>query len=118
MAWLLPVCAFTFGGGQGERHAMQGHAALWVLLLGFGAGLAWQLVDRRDLADRLVVYVIAVALTSLWLLLMPTGYAFANAGPAHALGGILAGLVVAEQALRIRARTRCEVVLHTGADRR
>lgn len=93
---------------------MEGHAALAVISIGFVAGALWQTLDRRDLADRLLVFVVLLFAGALFLLFIPTGYLAANAGPGHVLLGIVGGLVCGEQAARLRRR-RAPNVDHSSA---
>lgn len=99
-AWLLPTFAIFFGGGFGERHAMEGLAALSVLAVGFVTGVLWQLLHRRDLADRFSLFALFVLVGAVFLATVPSGYLLANSGPGHALAGVMAGAVLTERALR------------------
>jgi len=98
-SWLMPFAAFLFAGDFGDSHEMQGLSALLVVGAGYVSGFLWQVFFRRDLADRLAYFVAFLAMGCL-VLLVPSGHLFANSGPVHALAGILAGLVVAEQVAR------------------
>ena len=100
---MLPTLVVAWGGGFGERHAMEGSAALLVLVAGLTAGALWQVLDRRDIADRLSFLAAGVCVSAGFLALTPSGYLMANAGPAHALAGVVAGAVLMEQFIRVRA---------------
>ncbi|MDN4161095.1 hypothetical protein [Nocardioides abyssi] len=100
--WLLPVVALFVGGGIGDSHRMVGHTALLVLGLGTTAGVLWQLLNRRDLTNRLTFLACCVVVGAAFLALAPSGYLLANSGPGHVLAGMLAGLVLTEQWLRRR----------------
>ncbi|GGO67979.1 hypothetical protein [Nocardioides deserti] len=101
-AWILPVIAVFVGGGIGDSHRMVGHTALLVLGLGAVAGVLWQLLNRRDLTNRLTFLACCVVVGAAFLALAPSGYLLANSGPGHVLAGTLAGLVLTEQWLRRR----------------
>ncbi|GGO73318.1 hypothetical protein GCM10012276_18610 [Nocardioides deserti] len=51
--WLLFLILAFVGGGIGDAHPMDGHTALLRLGLGAVAGVLRQLLNRRDVADRL-----------------------------------------------------------------
>ncbi len=75
---------------------------LAAILLGLSGGLLWQLLGRRDLADRLVMPAVLIVLGGLVTVLSST----AEYSVAMALFcfGLVGGLVFAEQAMRIRER--------------
>ncbi len=88
--WLVPAVVIQ----------MDGFSDRTVILVATTTGLVWQLVHRRDLADRLVV------LATFWIvlgcgmaLLSGSGGGF-RIGPTGAIVGVVMGLVVAEQLLR------------------
>ena len=88
--WLVPAVVIQMDGVSDRT----------VILVATATGLVWQLVYRRDQADRLVV------LATLWIvlgcgmaLLSGSGGGF-RIGPTGAIVGVVMGLVVAEQLLR------------------
>lgn len=81
---------------------MQGLDAFMVLASGIVVGLLWQMLNRRDLADRLTFLAVCVCLSAAFLALVHSSSVLANAGPGHALAGVLAGAVLGEQILRLR----------------
>ena len=100
--WLLPTLAVIFAGGFGDQHVMQGLDAFMILASGILVGLLWQVLNRRDLADRLTFIAVCVCMSAALLALVPSSYLLANPGPGHALAGVLAGAVLGEQILRLR----------------
>lgn len=103
---MLPVAAFVSSGNYGDSHEMVGKPAAPVLVSGIAAGIAWQLLDRRDLTDRLTAFAVAACLGVLWLAVAPapTLVSDNNGAPGHVIGGIVAGVVLAERLLRGLAR--------------
>lgn len=81
---------------------MKGADAFVVVLAGIVAGLLWQLLNRRDLADRFTFLAVCVCLGAAFLALDSSSYLLANAGPGHALAGVLAGAVLCERVTRLR----------------
>ncbi|WP_278257684.1 hypothetical protein [Nocardioides convexus] len=77
------------------------------LVGGLAAGSAWQVLYRRDLADRLVFPVVLALVTLGWALVRgaPIEVSEDTVGPEATLlylGGLLAALVLTEQHLRRR----------------
>jgi hypothetical protein len=82
-------------------------ALAWVVAVGLGAG--WQLVDRRDPTDRLVVIAVLFALAG-FLLLLPGGEdpSVIREDSQHfaLILPLISGVVLAEQWMRSRERKR------------
>ncbi|MEV7429424.1 hypothetical protein AB0N29_07355 [Nocardioides sp. NPDC092400] len=103
-AWLLPTVAAVLGGDIGDTEEMVGHTALLVLGIGAVAGVLWQLLHPRDLTDRFTFVACCVVVGATFLALVPSGFLLANSGPAHALAGTLAGVVLTERWIRRGSR--------------
>jgi drug/metabolite transporter (DMT)-like permease len=108
-AWVVGCAGLGTGGDVAARFD---ESALWLALglaIAGAAGVAWQVLYRRDLADRLFwLSVLLVVATLLW----GTLPAIPGAGePSHkdlagllSFPGLIAGLVLTEQWLRRRDR--------------
>jgi hypothetical protein len=70
-------------------------------LAGVMVGACWQVLGRRDLADRLLWPAVLIVPASLLFLVRSGDY---RPAMAQALLGVVAGLVLAEQLLRLRDR--------------
>lgn len=56
LALVIPVVAFVIAAQQGRAGELTGSWLLTGAGLCFAAGVAWQYVDRRDVADRLTLF--------------------------------------------------------------
>ena len=96
------------------------HDSQWAWVLCLGAGVAWQLVFRRDLADRLTVVCIYVAVAVGLALPVEaaSGPGFRSEfgpGGAMAILSCLSGLVLTEQVLRNRDLMRARRAARASA---
>lgn len=106
LAFLLPVLAIVLSDGLWHDGQPTGATYVTVAALTVTAGAGWQLLARRDLVDRLThiaaIYVaLAVLLATSWGAAVSIG-----GGSWIGLGGVLTGLVLAEQWLRDRESRR------------
>ncbi|WP_157210060.1 hypothetical protein [Nocardioides aequoreus] len=99
--FLLPVLAIVLGDGIWSDGQPTGATYLAVAALTVAAGAVWQLLARRDLVDRLT-HVAALYVALAVLLATSWGSAVSVSGSGVGLGGVLTGLVIAEQWLRHR----------------
>lgn len=105
-AWMLPFIGMLLSQGAA---ALTGADRAAYLFGGLLVGAAWQLLHRRDLADRLV-FPVVLTLVALGFAVVrgePIELAEDTAGPEAVLlyvAGILAALVLTEQQLRHRER--------------
>lgn len=102
-AFVLPLVALGVGRSTGDDVTQRGDL-LVVVVAGLVCGVAWQLLYRRDLVDRLTYFAaFFVVSTGLMVVLPDAQFGSAAVGTTVALGGVLAGLVYTEQWLRGRA---------------
>lgn len=116
-AFLLPLAALGWVGGGEDTTG--GHLFVVAVVCGI-AGAAWQLLHRRDLVDRLTHFASAFTVVAVFVFAIaawgsPTT-SFRGAGVG--LGGILTGLVYAEQWLRSRDRRRARLQIRAAQARR
>jgi hypothetical protein len=92
--WLLPFGVLSGAGDDGPA----------TLAVGLALGVAWQLVYRRDLVDRLTVVAVFLTVGAATAFLMRAVAGNVTVDLSHAGGALacLAGLVLTEQALRAR----------------
>lgn len=120
-AFLLPVLALLWASEAGADRRATGQDLFTVAVVCAAAGAAWNLLHRRDLADRLthlaacfsVVVVINLGLA--W-----DSRVSSSAGTGWGLLGVVTGLVWAEQCSRHRdSRRRARAArmsrVHTGS---
>ena len=88
--WLVPAAVIQ----------MHGFSDRSVVLASTLTGVAWQLVHRRDLADRLVVLAIFWVVLGCGTAVLDGAEVRLDVGPTTATVGIVMGLVATEQVLR------------------
>lgn len=108
-AWMLAAAAVVVGGGTGTWLAgagvRAGVAMTLSFYLGVAGGIAWQVLNRRDLVDRLLWWAVFISA----VMLLPALPGGDNASAADAVGawsypGVIVGLLLAEGWMRKRKR--------------
>jgi hypothetical protein len=103
-AWLLPAFGLGFGTAG---HELFGAGRVPFAVAGLVLGAAWQLLYRRDVVDRLTVPTVLACLAVGFVLASGEVLVVGDeSAPTEGVllygGGVLAGLVLAEQYLRRR----------------
>jgi hypothetical protein len=102
-AFLIPVVAFVACAGIGSDSSPTGRLAGIAGLSGVVAGAAWQVLHRRDLADRLTHFTALFSIGALgFFALSWSDQVHSSLGVGIVSGGILTGLVWTEQWFRWR----------------
>jgi hypothetical protein len=102
-AFVLPLVALGVGRSAGDEVTQRGDL-LVVVVAGLVCGVAWQLLYRRDLVDRLTYFAAFFVVSMGLVVVLPDAYiGSAAVGTTVAVGGVLTGLVYTEQWLRGRA---------------
>lgn len=113
LPWFFVVVFFAASVPAGQEVTVQSTALNRIYpLVGAVLGAVWQLVDRRDLADRLVFPALFLGVAPLVLVAVTSPREQASVDLTRVLfaAGVLAGLVGCEQWLRRRDRLRPKVV--------
>ena len=101
-AFVVPLVAL-FWAGQVQDDAATGANLLVVAVTCGAGGAAWQLLHRRDLADRLTHFASAFTVVTLFVFTVAWHAPLTSSfGFGVGLAGVLTGLVYAEQWLRWR----------------
>ena len=109
-AWLLPALTLALGTSlevDADGMALRAVVGAW-FLLSLGVGVAWQLLYRRDVADRFRL------LATLFVVLMIAGLLGGSVSTDYAgdpffdlaLASVAAGVILTESRLRSRERPR------------
>ena len=107
-AFVLPLVALLWAGQVGHDAQATGANLLAVAVVCGAAGVAWQLLHRRDLVDRLTHFAAAFTVIAVFFFGLAAwdSHVSSPIGGGVGLGGVLTGLVFTEQWLRSRDR-RC-----------
>lgn len=101
-AFVIPLVAWLWAGAFASVRATGGELAI-VVTVCFVSGAVWQLLHRRDLADRLTHFSSAFLVMCVFFLPMAwSTEASSSLGTGFGLLAVFAGLVYAEQFLRWR----------------
>ena len=105
-AFVLPLVALLWAGQVGHHEQATGASLLAVAVVCGAAGVAWQLLHRRDLVDRLTHFAAAFTVIAIFLFGPAAwdSHVSSAIGGGVGLGGVLTGLVYTEQWLRSRDR--------------
>lgn len=100
----LVVLGAANAAGNGK---LAGSTALTVAVVRMAVGAAWQLIDRRDLTDRLTYFaVLFVGTVVVFALRWNESLGEVPTSLALAVGGAITGCVLGEQFLRFAATRR------------
>ncbi|KAA1423174.1 hypothetical protein [Nocardioides antri] len=115
-AFIMPLGALGVGRAAGDEVTQPGDL-LVVVVVGLVCGVAWQLLYRRDLVDRLTYFAAFFVVSMGLMVVLPEAeIGSAPLGSTVALCGVLAGLIYTEQWLRSRAERAAN--LRSGATQR
>lgn len=104
-AFILPLIALSWAEQLGEGQKFTGSDLFFVVSVCGAAGVAWQLLHRRDLVDRLTHFASAFTVVAAFLVFAAWDSSLSSAmGVGTGLGAVLAGVVYTEQFLRDRDR--------------
>lgn len=107
-AWVLGASGLGIGGTLGEHWDESSLWAVGAMAVAMVAAAGWQVLYRRDIADRLqfLAWAMLLAVVLVGLLTPLSGFDDApdqtDVGKTFALAGLIAGLVLTEQWLRSR----------------
>lgn len=115
-AFLLPLLAIGWVGQGGAEENTAGAHLFLVAVVGAATGAAWQLLHRRDLVDRLTYFASAFAVCTVFFFAAAWDSSISSSLTAGVLlGGLLTGLVYAEQWLRGRDDRRVRRAARWGS---
>lgn len=104
-AFVVPLVALLWAGQVGEDERATGARLLAVAVVCGAAGVAWQLLHRRDLVDRLTHFAAAFTVAAVFFFAVVWDSPVSSSiGSGVGAGAVLTGLVHTEQWLRARDR--------------
>ncbi|QVT79916.1 hypothetical protein ENKNEFLB_02306 [Nocardioides aquaticus] len=104
-AFVLPLISVFWAGELGHGGRFTGSDLFAVVALCGASGVAWQLLHRRDVVDRLTHFASAFTVVTAFLVVAAWDSSLSSAmGAGTGLGAVLVGLVYTEQLLRDRDR--------------
>ena len=108
-AWIAPLGAFLWSGSVPDHDRLTAGELAEISLVCLAAGVLWQVLHRRDLADRLTHFASAFTVFAALFVVLSFGEVgrITQAGSLGvSVGGVIAGLVWAEQWFRWREHRR------------
>lgn len=104
-AFILPLISLSWTLQLDHGQKFTGSDLFFVVSLCGAAGVAWQLLHRRDLVDRLTHFASAFTVVAAFFVFAAWDNSLSSAmGLGAGLGAVLAGVVYTEQFLRDRDR--------------
>jgi hypothetical protein len=112
----MPLVALLWAGQVGHDTRATGANLLAVAVVCGAAGVAWQLLHRRDLVDRLTHFASAFTVLAILFGVAWGSPVRSSIGGGVGLAAVLTGLVYTEQYLRSRDWRRAQRGARSGSD--